>query len=1077
MNKILFIIYLFLLCPILGIGQQKTTISKGLVVDVENRAVRAVSIRSLKTGNEIATDKDGRFTLQVALPDTLTISRIGYITQRVAVGQIESTIPIILQSAEQQIEEVLVHTGYQSLRPNEVNGSVTVINKDMLQMQNGTNILQRLNGVTNGLSFNVGKNNSNPQNKTNIMVRGHSTINGPLDPLIVLDNFVYEGDIDNINPDDIESVTILKDASATSIYGARGGNGVIVITSKRGRFNQPVQIDVRASTMITAIPDLSPLRTMDNKDYIAVERLLYDRGVFKADIQSLEYPALSPVVDILYRQEKGMLSTVEAESRIRGYEQSDFLKQYQQAFLKRGSTQQYALGIRGGSGTQHWNLGANLNQDNDTYSNRSKRINLRLSNSLKITPWLSSTVDAQVNARSANNGAVPTVDELRRVGSRSNVPYISLYDQQGLPAAVYTGFSSIFLDTAGGGRLQDWRYYPIAERDLQQFSQGVHELIGSFQLEARPIQGLGLNAYYQYQQQRLDAETVHDRNSFVMRDLINRFTQVNPQTGSLSYPVPLGDRLILQDRSLGSQQFRTQANFNKAWRKHHISSMLGFEVREVKSGSQQMWIYGYNHDPLSRVAVNHSTAYALQPAGIALIPGGSQTDADIVNRFVSLYGNAYYSYKDRYSLSGSLRRDGSNIYGLTTNAKWKPLWSIGLGWELSKESFFKVDFIDHLKLRSTLGYSGNVDLSRTALPIAAYSNGEAALGSLRTARVGSLNNPSLRWEQVRQLNIGLDFKMLQSRVSGTVEYYWKSSTDLYGSALFDYTTWGVNPTVMMNTADLAGRGIDMQLNIIPLRGRLHWGSYFIFNYNSNKTKRYQLTSTQQRSDIDRLIERDGSAINPIEGMPLYALGGYRWAGLDDKGNPQGYLNGEKSIAYQDIRADVRQHGDPNNARYIGSAVPFIFGAWRNEFSYANIGLSFNVTYRTGYYFRRQSIHYEALINRGYGHADYALRWQQPGDEWKTDVPAFESTITSGRDNFYALSDVLVEKGDHIRLQFVNLSYQFKSKSKYMPKSTRVFLNASDLGIIWRANKHELDPDYPYSTRPSQTYTIGINAQF
>lgn len=1077
MKRNIYILYIFLLLPFWAIAQQNQTICKGLLVDAESHSVRGASVRSLKTGNTVATDKDGRFSLRVSLPDTLTINSMGYVSHQLLVTDVETMLHIILQSGEQQIEEVRINTGYQSLKPNEVNGSVTVISKELLQMQNGTNILQRLNGVTNGLSFNVGKNNTNPQNKTNIMVRGHSTINGPLDPLIVLDNFVYEGDIDNINPDDIESVTILKDASATSIYGARGGNGVIVITSKRGRFNQPIQVDLRASTMVTSIPDLSPLRTMDNKDYIAIERLLYEKGAFKADIQSLEYPALSPVVDILYRQEKGMLSSVEAETRILGYEQSDFLQQYQQGFLKRGSTQQYALGIRGGSGMQHWNLGANLNQDKDTYSNRSKRINLRLSNSLKITQWLSSTVDAQVNARSATNGAVPSVDELRRVGSRSIVPYISLYDQQGLPAAVYTGFSSIFLDTVGSGRLQDWRYYPIAERDLQQFSQGVHELIGSFQLEARPIQALKLNAYYQYQRQRLDAETLHDRNSFLMRDLINRFTQINPQTGSLSYPIPLGDRLILQDRSVSSQQFRTQANFNKSWRKHHISSMLGFEVREVKSGSKQTWIYGYNHDPLSRVAVNHATAYALQPAGIALIPGGSQTDADIVNRFVSLYGNAFYSYKDRYSLSGSLRRDGSNIYGVTTNAKWKPLWSMGLGWELSKEPFFSVDFIDHLKLRSTLGYSGNVDLSRTALPIAGYSNGEAALGSLRTARIGSLNNPSLRWEQVRQLNVGVDFKALQNRVSGTVEYYWKSSTDLYGSALFDYTTWGVNPTVVMNTADLAGRGIDMQLDIVPFWGQFQWSSSFIFNYNNNKTKRYQLTSTQQRSDIDRLIERDGSAINPIEGMPLYALGGYRWAGLDDKGNPQGYLNGEESTAYQDIRADVRLHGDPSNARYIGSAVPLIFGAWRNEFSYANIGLSFNVTYRTGYYFRRQSIHYEALINRGYGHADYALRWQQAGDEDKTDVPAFESTVTSGRDNFYALSDVLVEKGDHIRLQFVNLSYQIKGKSKYMPKSTRIFLNASDLGIIWRANKHGLDPDYPYSIRPSQTYSIGINAQF
>lgn len=1078
MNKLLFIIYLFLLCPILGIGQQKTTISKGLVVDTDNHSVRAASVRSLKTGNETATDKDGRFTLAVALPDTLTISRMGYVLQQFIVTNVESRIRIILQSGEQQIEEVLVHTGYQSLKPNEVNGSVTVINKEMLQMQNGTNILQRLNGVTNGLSFNVGKNNSNPQNKTNIMVRGHSTINGPLDPLIVLDNFVYEGDIDNINPDDIESVTILKDASATSIYGARGGNGVIVITSKRGRFNQSVQVDVRASTMITAIPDLSPLRTMDNKDYIAVERMLYERGNFNADINRSNRQMLTPVVDILNRKAKGALTEEEAERFIKMYENGDFLQQYSDAFFQKGHTDQYHVGLRGGSDRHNWNLSANLNKGKDPIGDQADRINLGLSNTMKVVDWMSVGIDAQINDRKSINRTVPTVTELRSFTGRAPVPYVLLFDESGAEIP-FLRYNSLYLDTVGRGRLLDWYYYPVRERELATNSSKSRELLGLFYTELRPFAGLQLTGSYQYQRQESVGKMFYDQDSYYMRDMINRFAQINQTTGVVTYPVPLGDRLSFSNRWLSSQQFRLQSSYAKNWREHRVHAMAGFEVRETKTTGNGMIYYGYNQDPLLRTTVDLVTRFRTRPTGNAYIVGAPSMTADLVNRFVSLYGNAFYSYKDRYSVTASMRRDGSNIYGASTNDKWTPLWSVGLGYELSKESFFKSDFVDYLKLRATLGYSGNVDLSRSALPVASYWTGDAALGSLPVAGIAIPSNPSLRWEQVRQLNMGLDFRAWQGRFSGSLEYYLKESTDLYGPGAYDYTTLGRQATVVMNTADLEGRGVDVQLRVVPLQKDLIWSSALIVNYNQSKVTRYHLDRTDFRNPIDQILDRSGDRIYPIEGRPLYNIAAFRWAGLDAQGDPMGYLNGALSKEYLKLREEVRLQGDATGtARYVGSAIPTFTGGWLNELSYRNVSLSWNLTYRTGYYFRRQTILFDALISGGAGHPDYALRWQQPGDEVKTDVPAFiYPNAVSGRDAFTASAEHLVEKADHIRLQFVNLSYQFKSKLKYMPKSTRVFLNASDLGIIWRANKHGLDPDYPYSIRPSQTYSIGINAQF
>lgn len=1064
-------------CPVYLWGQQNTKQVKGVIIDTENSAISNATVQSTVSKRTAVTDDRGSFELLVADRDTLRISSVGYRPLQYVIGN-ETDLRLVLEKADVEIEEVVVSTGYQQLKPNEVNGSVTVISREMLELQNGTNILERLDGVTNGLSFNIGKRNTNPQSNNNIMVRGHSTINGPLDPLIVLDHFVYEGDIENINPDDVESVTILKDASATSIYGARGGNGVIVITTKRGKFNQPVQVDVRASTLITDLPDLSVYRGMDNKDYIEIERMLYERGNFDADINRVTRPALTPVVNILNKRDKGVISAEEAERLIRQYENADFLKQYSDAFYQRGYTRQYHLGVRGGSERQSWSFSANLNDGVSTTDNPSKRLNLHLSNRMKVADWMILGVDAQMNNRMGNSGVTPSITDLQRFGSRGSVPYVLLFDEEGKEVPFHK-YNELYLDTVGQGRLLDWNYYPVSDRKLQQNKNKSQELVGVFHVEVNPYKGVQLMGSYQYQRQVGDINRFDGRDSYFMRNMINRFAQINETTGAVTYPVPNRDRLTLQHKNIASQQFRLQSNYRNAWAEHSINGILGFEVREVKNWGNNATYYGYNADPLSYTSPDRTTSFPVRPAGSARIGDSPFPDSERVNRFVSLYGNAHYSFRDRYSLSASFRRDGSNIYGLSTNDKWKPLWSVGLGYEISKEPFFQSEIIDYLKVRSTLGYSGNVDVSRSAQAVAVFNTGEAALGSLPYAGIGTLNNPSLRWEQVQQINFGVDFRSFNNRLSGSLEYYIKESTDLYGPSPLDYTTSAGAVSIIMNAADLSGKGVDLQLRVTPISRQLIWNSSIIFNYNTSKVKKYHLDSSQTRSQLDRILETDGDYIYPIVGKALYNIVAYRWGGLDDEGDPLGYLNGELSKDYVAIRQDVRENGDTNgSARFVGTTVPVYFGSWLNDIFYQNISLSVNLTYRAGYYFRRLSVVHHNLITNGYNHPDFALRWQQPGDEYNTDVPAFIFPETiDGRDGLYRNGEHLIERADHIRLQFINLSYTLRRPNKYMPKSTRVFINASNLGILWRANKHNLDPDYPYTVKPSRTLSLGLSASF
>jgi TonB-dependent SusC/RagA subfamily outer membrane receptor len=239
-----FLFFTFLLYHHLQAQQVAPAFCSGRIASAENLSLANANITASRSNTSVSSDAKGNFHIPISVfPDTLLVSFVGFQTSSVIVRNNAKSIQVFLQSDNTVLESVTINTGYQKVKPNEINGSVTVIDNKTLNAQTGTNILDRLRNVTSGLSFHEGFSNGLRQSQTNIAIRGLSTINGPTDPLIVLDNFIYEGKIGNINPNDIENITVLKDAAAASIWGARAGNGVIVITTKRGRFNQGLKIE------------------------------------------------------------------------------------------------------------------------------------------------------------------------------------------------------------------------------------------------------------------------------------------------------------------------------------------------------------------------------------------------------------------------------------------------------------------------------------------------------------------------------------------------------------------------------------------------------------------------------------------------------------------------------------------------------------------------------------------------------------------------------------------------------------------------------------------------------------------
>jgi TonB-dependent starch-binding outer membrane protein SusC len=1036
---------------------------RGKIVYENGEPVSAnITVKGRKQG--ATSNNNGEFEIEnVEGNSVLVITGVTIETFEVEVQNRPELPPLVAKRKTVEEKEVVM-TGYDNKPRYRFNGSATVIDIKKLNEQTGRNILERLYGVTNGLLLNVGKKDSKYATNT-LSIRGLSTIKGAVNPLIVLDYFPFEGDIENINPNDVESITVLKDAAATSIYGPRGGNGVIVITTRKAKFGQKTRIDFNSNLIVTQHPDLNSLPRMSSSSYIEAEQFLFNKG-FEFNSLYNSYTALTPAVEVFLKKRNGQISAIDSANQIDALKEIDAKDQYNRHFYSNAMTQQYALSIRGGTENIAWLISGAYDRNLSILSAKEDKINLRISNSYK--PFKNAEVTLGVYFTNfINHSGKPDPQNLviRRA------PYVSFADAYGNPLPVARNYRFQFVDTVGRGQLLDWRYYPLDDYKHNRTTSKREQMVADIGLNYQLVDWLRISINYQYQKQREETNVLYDIDSYYARDLINSYTNLNAPIGmpSAKYPIPVGDIYKTYNSGINSQNFRIQVNANKNWVNHAISAFSGAEIRDVVGvGGNSMTLYDYSENPASFTTVNYSIPYADYITGNPLtIPGRPGISPGTANRVVSFYANATYVYKQIYSGSVSFRKDASNIFGLSTNDKWNPLWSASLGWEISGENFYHLKTMPYLKLKASLGYSGNIDLSRIASVTLRYLNTQN-LASLPYATIWGPANQNLAWEKVRQVNVGVDFSTAKRILSGTIEYYQKVGLNLYGESPFDYTGYGFATEIVKNVANMKGNGVDIQLVSNNVDKVFKWTTTFIFNYNTSKTTKYFGNTAQKGNE---LVGGDGSLITPVVGKPLYAIAGYKWAGLNNEGNPQGYLNGKVSTNYVGIIGRSSIEGlFSSDIVYKGSASPKYFGSLMNYFSWKNFSFSFNIVYKAGYYFKKPSISYQSLVNQGIGHRDFDNRWMKPGDEKFTSVPSFTYPYSSEREEFYLGSEIHILKADNIRIQFINVSYEFR-------KRLQLYINVSNLGIIWRANNLKIDPDYSNSFPPAKTFTIGLRRSF
>lgn len=1077
MKKTLRIIVMAMLClnfnlkaqdPVTKIPPKVISIIKGRVTDEKGEGLLGASVKIKNTGFLVITSNDGSFALNNVIPGSeLQVSFLGYETKKVLVNVSDKTLLITLISSQHQLEEVSINTGYQVLPKERSTGSFDKIDNKLFNWSTGGEVLDRLDGVASSVIFN--RRNPNATSKGLITIRGISSLYVSPGPLIILDNFPYEGNISNINPNDVESITVLKDAAAASIWGAKAGNGVIVITSKKGVIGQPFKLSVNSNLSLTGKPDLNYYNQITPADYIDVEKYLFDKGFYNSQIATtVRPPLLTPVVILLNKFRNHEITEDQLNSQINFFKNQDVRKDYDKYVYREASKQQYALNMSGGGnqGSYFLSAGYDKNLNNLVVSNND-RLSLRSAINFKPVKKLEieSTLLYTLNNSQSNGQDSPIGFNTLSFGSKLLYPYARLADDAGHPLSIERVYRKEYMDMLLPGKVLDWDYKPLEDIKQNSFSSKSQDIL--LNVGARYQLNSIFSTEIKYMYERTATETLNWQaaNSFLTRYTINSYTQSDG-----SRPIPVGDIIDPGNTLFSSNGLRGQLNTHKVWSdKHELNLIAGAETRENRTVSRNYRLYGYDNEFLGVANVDFKTQYAnLFGLGNSQVPNSNSIDI-FTDRFTSLYFNGSYSYDNRYIISASARKDAANLLGLKSNKKGTPLWSAGAAWNINHEGFYKLDWLPVLKLRATYGYSGSVSGAPPAKAIIVYQ-GDNPVTNLPYGTNSNAPNPSLRWEKIGIMNLGLDFSLKESRLSGSIEYYEKRSKDLYSYSDVDQTIGFTS--LLINSANMKGSGIDLILNTKIISARqFKWDTRLLFNYSQNRVTKY----LYNQPTINAYIT-SGSTPNPIKGKHAYAMFSYKFAGLDpETGDPMGYLNGQPSKDY----SAIRNTKDINDLDYHGSAVPIYFGSFMTTFSHRNLSLSFNINYQFDYYFKKDGINYNSLFNSGKGHGDFSKRWQKPGDELSTTVPSMIFPLSGLREDFYAKSSALVERGDHIRLQDITMGYTLIPKRG--PQHIKFYANVSNLGILWRKNKSGIDPlmaanQFTY-IRPSFTTAFGLTANF
>ena len=683
---------------------QETVSLKGKVVDQKGMPLPGVTVQIKGTSLGVATDVNGNWHLDVPATDGITIvfSFVGMKTQEVTyTGQEEMNIT--MQEETEDLAEVIV-TGYQTILKERATGSFSTINAERLETKLQPNLNSVLEGMMTGVVV---------DRKGNIEIRGVSTFNAEKDPLLVVDGYPIEGDIESINPENIENITVLKDAVAASIYGSRAANGVIVITTKRGERGS-LNVSYKGTFSVTLKPDLSKLNRVSTEGYIDAELDLFNQNTSWHDLTE-RYPFGQATYYTLLAM-NGDITQAEADAKIEELKKVDGLQQVEDHLFRNYLSHSHNIRISGGSETNLFNASINyLGERGDWLYTKGSRLILDLNNEWTPNKWV--TFGAQANVVYRKDEA-PYQTYENFLGWEEDAliqPYDNLIDPEtGEPTTIFsTPLGKIARYEAATG-MKDWTYNPIENLSKEMTYNEDFQVRLSGKLKVNILEGLNIEAGGSWTRGSTMDKTVHDKDAYSVRIEYNDGTS---KSNNANHYFPDG-AVIDESRSINeSYTIRTQINFQRAFdeEKHFVHFLAGNEVRRsTYDNNVYATRLGYNETAGSFIPINivdyGSGAYnsdMICTSGTTYrqnLNEGSYNYTD--NRFVSWYANGSYEYDNRYIVSGSIRLDLTNFFGTNPDYRYKPMWSVGGTWKIRNEKFMdSVNWLDKLDLARQIRFA------------------------------------------------------------------------------------------------------------------------------------------------------------------------------------------------------------------------------------------------------------------------------------------------------------------------------------------------------------------------------------
>ena len=1001
---------------------------RGKVLDEKGLPLAGASVSVKGKNKSVRTGADGVFLLDdVAEGDQLVISFIGYASKEVSVTN--SATPLIIQmevTARNLVEVgISVNSGYQKIKPEQSTGAVAVISTKEYESRISTNFLDglvnRLPGlmINNDVSFNSTMNNTS-SSRTLFNIRGISTMTGNQNPLIVVDGYPTELSLNMIDPNEIKSVTILKDAAAATIYGVRASNGVIVIERKQANPGKP-QVTFRATSALTPKENYSRYRWAEDASAISVDyqRIRYGASATAAAWNGLPTFAGSqgydPTYYILAQQAAGVITAAEAEVKFNEMKAYNNSKDYARLFLRTAATQSYNLNMSGGSQRATYYITTNYtNNAQQQKRSQNNRFLLAARTMLNLSDRFSLELNTEYQEERGRAGVTPNINSIN--------PYERFQDDKGNPSAIFlnSGMNPYYNATIMKLGLDDHLYYPLV--DQQEITDERRIINNRATANINYKLGIGFHVTFGgiYETSRADLRHFATGKSSEARQFINSYAT---QTGTtISYTIPKGGFLQQQYASTTGYTARAQLNYNRQIStQHSLNAILGGELRKITDQGSSAAYFGYNDQSLIQQSINWAniTSNTVQKnvtrhRTLDYNSLFNQKYAD--NRYLSAYSNIVYSFRGTYSATGSIRIDQSNLFGTDPKYKYKPLWSVGLAWNIHKEAFMEnLTWLKQLKLRVADGFNGNI--AKMSLPqvIAKSAINTYTQPNSISLQVAAYANSSLRWEQTHNTNVGLDYQVFK-HISGSVDFYTKKSTDLLATAFID-PTLGTSPT-LINSGSIRNSGLEINL-------RADWVSTQRINWNTGLVL---ARNTSKVLDVYQNMAYYPAAVNPlgyVKDYPAGALFAYRSAGLDPNGYPQVIDDKGNVLAVNNTTAGLGYVtlASTGTVRYVGTSIPTINAGMSNRIDIGNFYLYCMINYYGGFkvFTPREN---PTATRPLQGSSNY---WKQPGDELRTDVMLLSGFSNTGPGWAYNYADSHVVNGDYLTLGDLTLSYSFKSK--------------------------------------------------